>query len=399
MLKKLSKVRLADIGHVFMFLAAIIPALIMKRSRRALWLICEYGCEARDNGYSFYKYLRSAHPEVDAVYAIDKRSNERGRVESLGEVINYGSLRHWVYYLAAQVNISSQKGGKPNAAVCYLLEVVLGILKNKRVFLQHGVTKDDLPFLHYNAAKLSMFCCAALPEYEFVKRVFEYPEGVVRYTGFCRFDDLHSLRADNKLLIIMPTWRAWLYDVRTDAESFAESEYFKRWSELLMHARFAELLRRHELRAVFCPHRNIGALGRQFTTASERVELLTWDEADVSGLLHGAGVLITDFSSVAMDFAYMKRPLIYYQFDRDRFREEHLPEGYFDYDRDGFGQVCTRADDVVEALERVLSGADERQAYLDRVDSFYTLWDDRNCERTFEAIADMLNGGKSVGVI
>lgn len=40
-------------------------------------------------------------------------------------------------YLTAKVNISSQKGGKPNYAVCYLLEVY-GILRNSRVFYNMG---------------------------------------------------------------------------------------------------------------------------------------------------------------------------------------------------------------------------------------------------------------------
>ena len=198
LLQKLKRIRPGDVGHFFLFLFALLPAAIYRRRRPHLWLLCEYANEAQDNAFALFRHLRAAHPEIDAVYAIARRSPEARTVAAIGPTVAFGSFRHWIYYLAAEVNISSQKGGKPNAAVCYLFEVVLGLLKNRRVFLQHGVTKDDLPFLHAENAKLSLFCCAAQPEYEFVRDTFGYPEGAVRLLGFCRFDSLHGLEAEKE---------------------------------------------------------------------------------------------------------------------------------------------------------------------------------------------------------
>ena len=45
--------RLKDIGHIFLFLLAIIPAIILKKFRPNIWLICDNKNEARDNGYWF----------------------------------------------------------------------------------------------------------------------------------------------------------------------------------------------------------------------------------------------------------------------------------------------------------------------------------------------------------
>ena len=161
LLEKLRRIRPADVGHVFLFLLALLPAAILRAGRKHLWLLCEYADEAQDNAFVLFSYLRKNRPEIDAVYAIGQRSPAYGKVAALGPVVRFGSLKHWVYYLAAEVNISSQKGGKPNAAVCYVLEVVLGWIRTPRVFLQHGVIKDDLPFQHEKEAKLSLFCCAA----------------------------------------------------------------------------------------------------------------------------------------------------------------------------------------------------------------------------------------------
>ena len=121
LLSKLRQVTLRDIGHLFLFLAALLPSAIFKMRRPDLWLICESANEARDNGYWLFRFLCRERPQVDAVYAICRTSPDYAKVASLGQVVEYGSFRHWVYYLAAKVNLSSQKSGKPNAAVCYLL--------------------------------------------------------------------------------------------------------------------------------------------------------------------------------------------------------------------------------------------------------------------------------------
>lgn len=391
LLNKLKRIRPGDIGHFFLFLLALLPAAIYRRKRKHLWLLCEYAMEAQDNAFALFRHLRRAHPEIDAVYAIHRRSPMYATVAAIGPVVKFGSLRHWIYYLAAEVNISSQKGGKPNAPVCYLFEVVLGWLKNRRVFLQHGVTMNDLPFLHEENAKLSLFCCAAKPEYEFIRDTFGYPEGVVQFTGFCRFDDLLGAKADPELVLILPTWRMWLErSCRTDA-AFSESEYYRRWQAFLNDPEFSALLEKTGKHAVFCVHRNVSRFETCFTEPSARIEVRHWNEVSVPDLLKRAAVLVTDFSSVYMDFAFMKKPVVYYQFDREAFRKGHLPSGYFDFERDGFGPIAETVPDAIDAL----SGVIERNCcmaaeYEERVDRFFTLRDSGSSERTTNAIKEMI---------
>lgn len=393
-LEKLKRVRWKDLGHIVLFALALLPAWIYRRRRPHLWLICENENEARDNGYWFFRYLRESQPQVDAVYAINRHAEEYAKVRDLGETVQYGSFRHWICYLAAEVNISSQKNGKPNAAVCYLLEVTLGWLKNRRVFLQHGVIKDDLPFLHYENAKLAMFSCSAEPEYCFVRDTFGYPEGVVQHVGLCRFDALHECNTDPELVLIIPTWRMWLERNRgPEAEKmFLQSDYYKAWSGLINSAQFSALLERYNKRAVFCLHRNMGAYEHLFHTQTPRITVLRWQDVHISELLREAGTMITDFSSVYMDFAYMKKPLVYFQFDQDAFRQGHLPVGYFDYERDGFGPVCKEEPELLYHLEKMFRNEcrmDEK--YRHRVSDFYTLHDRKNCERTYLAVRELLN--------
>ena len=144
-LEKLKRVKPGDLLHIIKFILAFPIAMVYRLFRRDLWLLCDTENECRDNGFWLYKYLRENTSE-DAVYAINRKSPDYARVKDMGPVIQYGSFRHWIYYLAASKNISSQKMGKPNAAICYVLEVY-GILRNKRAFLQHGIITADLSFL------------------------------------------------------------------------------------------------------------------------------------------------------------------------------------------------------------------------------------------------------------
>ena len=189
--QKLQRVKLRDIGHIFLFMLAFPVSLIYRLFRRDLWLICDNEMEARDNGYRLFQYICENHPETDAVYAISRRSPDRERVCSIGKTVGYGSFRHWILYLSARYNISSQKGGKPNAAVCYFLEVNR-ILRNRRIFLQHGVIHNDNEFLHYSETMMKMFVVSTQKEYEFVCEKFGYPQGAVKKLGLCRFDYLHD---------------------------------------------------------------------------------------------------------------------------------------------------------------------------------------------------------------
>ena len=390
-LAKLKRIRLGDVRHFFLFLLALLPAAVYKRRRKHLWLLCEYADEAQDNAFALFRHLRKTHPEIDAVYAISRRSPAYASVAAAGPTVAFGSFRHWVYYLAAEVNISSQKGGKPNAAVCYLFEVVLGWLKNRRVFLQHGVTKDDLPFLHEQNAKLSLFCCAAEPEYAFVRDTFGYPDGVVKLLGFCRFDALQEAEPDPTLLLILPTWRMWLErDCKTDA-AFRDSEYCRKWQALLDDPAFDALLSETGMQAVFCVHRSMSRFETCFTSASDRIAIKRWNEVSVPELLKKASVLVTDFSSVFMDFAFMKKPVVYYQFDRETYRKGHLPTGNFDYARDGFGPIAETARETTEALRAVLlNGCRMAPQYAARVDGFFPLRDADSSERTVQAIKELI---------
>ena len=394
-LQKLQRVKLSDICHIFLFAAAFPIALVYKRFRRNMWLLCDNKNEARDNGYWLFKYICEQHPEQDVVYAISKKSPDYNKVKSLGKVVNYGTLNHWILYLSAEKNISSQKGGKPNAAVCYVMEVNR-IIKNTRIFLQHGIIKDDMPFLHYKNTMMRMFVCSTKRETDFVKEKYGYPDGYVKQLGLCRFDNLHDSKTVPRQILLMPTWRNWIAaptsasDEIEDVSDFRNTEYFRAWSEFLSSERLKKILKDNNLNMIFYPHRDMQKFIGYFNVNNEYITVAAWPEYDVQTLLKESEYLITDFSSIAMDFAYMKKRLMYYQFDYEDFRHGQYPEGYFSYEKDGFGKVCYNLNDALDEFECAVSDKFKNpEKYISRQNEFFDLYDANNCERNYKAIKEL----------
>lgn len=393
--QKLQRVKPGDLGHILLFLLALPISLVYRCFRRDLWLICDNKNEARDNGYWFFRYLCEQHPEQDAVYAISRRSPDYQRVKPLGKTVSYGSLRHWILYLTARVNISSQKGGKPNAAVCYALEVK-GILRNTRVFLQHGIIKDDMDWLHYENTKMTRFVTSTEREYRFLCEKFGYPEGSIIKTGLCRFDNLHQFTLKPRQLLLMPTWRSWIATPTSaskaieEVSDFCQTTYYRCWNAFLNNPLLHRLLDENDLTLVFYPHRDMQRFLPDFTVGSDRIRKASFPEDDVQTLLKESVYLITDFSSIAMDFAYMKKRLLYYQFDVADFRKGQYAEGYFSYEQDGFGKVCYTQEEVLAELAAAIEdGFENPSVYTERAAAFFDLYDDNNCERTYHAVKEL----------
>lgn len=390
--QRLQKVKLKDLLSIFLFLIAIIPSFIYKKTHKPIWIISDCEDESRDNGYFFYKYMIENVPNQKVYFAINEKSYDFEKIKKLGSYVKYGSLKHWILYLASEFNISSQKGCKPNAAIGYILET-FNIIKNKTVFLQHGIIKDDLPYVHYKNAKFIMFTTSVKKEYEYVKNNYGYKNDEVKQLGLCRFDDLYD-ESDGKIILVMPTWRQWISngDSKTkdveDISCFTNTEYYKKWTSFLENKKLNDLLVKENKKLIFYPHRHMQQYIEDFKKLeNEHIIIANFPDYDVHDLLKKSNILITDYSSVAMDFAYLNKPIIYYQFDYNLFRENHLKEGYFSYEKDAFGPILNQETDVISYLSNLINYNFELEnKYKQRIENFFDLRDNHNCERTYLAL-------------
>lgn len=387
---KLKKIGIEDVLALIMLLLMALPALInrlrLKMLGRELWLVSEHAT-ARDNGYVFYEYLRREHPEIDAYYAIAFEGADYEKVKPLGNLVRFGSAKHFLYYMSATWNVTSHKNGNPDHAV-FTLMGRLGFFKNV-VFLQHGVLYQDFKMFHKQNCNFRMFCCGAKPEYEFVKEHYGYDDEV-KYTGLARFDKLHGCVPEDDLILFIPTWRRWL----KDRDAFEASQYYRRIMELLNSPELEEVLERHGKRLCYFPHGGLKMHAGLYSTCNPRVEILGYDATDIQELLRRGSLLITDYSSIFTDFSYMDKPVIYYQYDREDYIVKHCecPDlaayvTYFDFERDGFGPVVHELPDVIRCMEEsIAKGFALDDVYRRRTAEFFELRDADNCKRILDEI-------------
>lgn len=384
---KLSSLKIKNVAAAGRLLGAALCAGVRKGSD--CWLISERPGQARDNGYIFFLYMKEHHPEQEVYYLIDKQAEDSKKLSGYPEsVIQFDSRKHYVSYCRSKVHISAHVNGCcPSEAIgaSRRLKKRLGF---KDVFIPHGVSYGISEFCLKKFTDIDLFICSGEPEYENVLANYGYAACEVAYTGFPRLDAWHGAAADPKQIVLMPTWRAYL--AQDPNLQFEESAYFKAYQSLLDSPELDAVLRRKDARLVFYLHNEMQRFAKHFHTKSERIEVVYRDNRyDIQELLKASALLITDYSSVHFDFAYMNKPVLYFQFDREEFFRKQYEESGFDAQKDGFGPVCRTVPALCEALEELYTeGGKLNEKYYARMRAFYRLHDDQNCERVYRAICE-----------
>ena len=349
-------------------------------SKKKHWVIAERGCDARDNAYTFYRYIKEKHPKVKVYYLMDYSSADYLKVKA--DAVQYGSIKSFWLVVTANKIISTHYAMLfPN--LTYKLFRACR-LYNKFYFLQHGIIKDNLMILHKKNAPMELFVCGAKPEYEYVKNTFGHKESVVQYTGLARYDNLHDIKIKRQILV-MPTWRQY---IRTEDE-FLSSSYYKNWMRFLIDESLNNLLIENNCELVFYPHFEMQKYIEHFNQNNSCIKIAKFKDYDVQTLLKESALLITDYSSVFFDFAYMKKPLLYFQFDAEDFFSKHYQKGYFDYKINGFGKVCDTSQELVLEIQSLLKNNFLiEDFYKERIEEFFPLRDRNNCLRIYEKIME-----------
>ncbi|MBC7172551.1 MAG: CDP-glycerol glycerophosphotransferase family protein, partial [Polyangiaceae bacterium] len=229
---------------------------------------------------------------------------------------------------------------------------------------------------------------------------YKFSSKEVLLSGLPRHDALLAgSDTTEKLVIIMPTWRRWLMGTvlgrgskRALNPDFPSSEYAERWRSFLHSSRLRDLATRHGYRVVFFPHANVQPYLGWFDAPSHIEVMRHHGEGSIQELFRRAALMVTDYSSVAFEMAYLRKPVVCYQFDKERmFQGTHTTrQGYFDYERDGFGPVATDEDELLSSLDALLErGGAPSAKYLERMERTFAFRDGGCCRRVFEAISDL----------
>lgn len=366
----------------------------LNKNNKDIWLISERKDEAEDNGYHLYKYIRENHPEQKVFYLINKKSPAYSKIEKYETIIQYNSLKHYIYYFLCDKHISAfQFFGVPETPFLWKLEEK-GLIRKKKIFLQHGITKEKLPFLMYKNTKYKLFICGAETEYKYIQENYGYPDENVKYLGFCRFDNLHNYKTKNQILL-MPTWRQWIgmtnedSNIEEESSNFIKTQYYKVYNSFINSKELHQVLEKTNTELVFYPHPEMQRFVRLFKCNHSNIRIMDRKNCNLQEVLKESKLLITDYSSIAFDCAYMRKPLIYYQFDQEKYYQGHFEKGYFDCERDGFGQVVKNENKLVKLISDILLERYDSNSFRERAIRFFPLYDINNCKRNYYEIKNI----------
>ena len=351
--------------------------------------------KADDNGEVFFEYLRREHPEIRSFFVISGDSTDYERIRKIGPILKVGSIRHKLLYLFTECAISSQaiiyaateyrKISAYNDIIC----------KTKTVFLQHGIIKDDLSsFLAYKKHNFFGFVTSVEREYESILHGnYGYTEKNLWLTGLPRFDKLYC--AEPRYITFMPTWRSYLMappklrcNFREISSSFMQSSYFRFYHAVFNDERLFEAAKKYGYKLAVLPHPQMQKFIDEFAPNPAFLLLGVDRELSYREIYAASALVVTDYSSAIFDFSYLRKPVIYTQFDKDEFFSNHTyTKGYFDYERDGLGEVEYDLDAAVERIiEYMRNGCKLKDKYRRRIEAFFTFNDKNCCRRIFDKI-------------
>lgn len=396
-INELKRCRIPDIEHIISRRYKAILSRIYKDYRKPIWIIADRNEMADDNGEAFFKFMsEKKEKNINYFFAIKRESKYWNELQKIGKVIPMYTDEYKDLFLQSDYFICSQFDDFLFRPLKDEIELYRDLMNdNKFVFLQHGITKDDMSSLLNRYKKdMSGFVTAAKPEYNSIlEGNYGYTKKQVWLTGFPRYDLLYDQK--DKLITIMPTWRKYLvkkYDQETSIWSlqndFENSEYCIFYRKLLNSSKLLEAADEFGYKILFLQHPTMLVHMDKFKPDSRiLIPEGNWHYRDIFAK---SALVLTDYSSTVFDFAYLRKPIIYTHFDKEQFFGKHYQHGYFSYEDNGFGEVEYTLEDTIQRLiEYMENGCEMKKMYRQRCDEFFAYNDKNNCRRVYEAILNL----------
>ena len=352
--------------------------------KKRIWLFMDRQENADDNAEHLYKYAVTQKDNIKKYFTVSDEFGDFTRLSNLPNVLEFYSIKQRLVYLFAEKIISSHPDENIlNPFMGKNVKSYSGLINSDKIFLQHGVTKDNVSsWLHKSDKNLKLITTVSDAERKsFLDPGYNYDENIIQTLGFPRFDNLKTNEKTKRQILIAPSWRTDLHNMTI--KYIMDSDYFKTINSLINNKTLISIAEKYDYKIIFKPHPMVYGYVDLFETN----EYVTIDEKTTyQELFKDSDLLITDYSSIAFDFSYMKKPIIYYQHDDDY----NFKEGYFKYKTMGFGDVITDENILIGKIEKYLKNdCKMEEIYTKRVNSFYKYNDKNNCKRVYNATLNL----------
>ncbi len=366
------------------------------RNKR-IWMTFDKLYKGGDNGEYFFKYANTVKDDVEVYYVIDKESPDCKRLLEYDKsrVLIHNSLKCKLYALNAEAVAAThasvmQYCGFPK----YLVPNFLDLFNAKIICIQHGLTVQQLgQYQNRLYDNTTLYCLASKYEKKnLMHPIYGYEESMLKLNGLARYDGLKN--NDKKFILITPTWRRNVvtlgiaYKVKPYNEHFKHTEYFRLYNTLINDKKLIECAKKNGYGITYLLH---PAMSPQLEDFEQNgfVEIVpAAGDMSYEKILTEASLMVTDYSGVQFDFAYMRKPIVYYHPDT---LPPHYESGGIDYPTQGFGPIITNHEAVVDEICKYMENSCKTETeYIDRANDFFEFDDFNNAKRIYEEIYNSL---------
>nr|WP_315102158.1 CDP-glycerol glycerophosphotransferase family protein [uncultured Catonella sp.] len=384
-----------ELSLVLKWRKAYRKALPEMKNRR-IWVYYDKSYKAGDNGEYAIKYAAAQDDGIEKVYYIEKSSKDGERLIKEGyKVVEPGSDEGAFYALFAEVIFMThippflKLGFKKNKLIYFR-----DLLNPKIIRMYHGypITRSS------SYAQMGSNAAAVVVASNYERELYTnedncFKDEQIIPSGNPRYDDL--IDDSKNQVLIAPTWRPALVgktapNGKTEYNpKFKESSFYLLYNKVLTDEKLLTVARRKGYKIKLFFHPKFEAQTADFETTDVVEALSPTEDMDYVTIMKQSNLMVTDFSSVQYDFAYMRKPVVYYQ-------DTLLPYWRitnFDYENIGFGEICRSADELIDILcDYIENDCKIKEEYKDRYESFFVQSDRQSAGRLYEAVRKLTEG-------
>lgn len=364
---------------------------------KKIWIMYDKLYKGGDSSEYLYRFCKGNKDGITRYYIIDKNTPDYRKLKKDGmRPVKNRSLKHRMAFLNADVILITNSNTFPfNGYSMEYSRFIRGLCNFSTMCLQHGLTVQKCAMAQQRIVdNTKRYFIASKYEYDnLMHHAYGYKGfDCVRLTGIGRYDGLVS--NDKKQILLSPTWRMYNAMPVTTSEGeqraynpdFKNTVYYRIYNDLINNEKLISTAKECGYKIKYLLHPIVSAQAKDYTPNSEVEVIPSVGDLSYEKILTESSLMVTDYSGVQFDFAYMKKPLVYFHPTE---LPAHYEQGCFFYDTMGFGEICTSSEQLVDTLCGYMrNGCKMKQKYIDRVDDFYNFHDHSNCERIYKEIIE-----------
>ncbi|MCL0311634.1 CDP-glycerol glycerophosphotransferase family protein [Apilactobacillus sp. TMW 2.2459] len=344
--------------------SVLYPLMRLLPLRKVMVFDAYWSSKFDSNEKLMYEYVQKNHPEIKTVWFF---KNSQTEIDGNGKRVRTDSFKYWYYLAVAKYLI--QNTNLPNQYLKRKNQIEVETLHG--TFLKH--MGFDEPYFKTASPRIQNAFARRNRRWDYMvvpsnymadtaSSAFDYHQKLIK-AGFPRNDELYTnnnnqyinaikdrlgIPKDKRVVLYAPTYRADEgFDFNLDLDNL----------EKQLSDDYVLLVRLH----YFVAHSNSFYNNPGFVFDVS-------DYPNINDLYLISDLMVTDYSSVMFDYAHLKRPMLFYAYDKDWYLDDENRGVYLDYDKEIPGPVVETQADLINCIKNINEIAIE---YKDKLNQFH----------------------------